>query len=178
MVESSLEQWVPSPTDPAGAWPPVSVSPMIWTRDAEATLSRRSWRLLKPAIVVLGGPAPMIVSAVLPVTFRSPLELSSLPVRVIESVYVPAPSTMMFDDGSAVPQGVLVPGLSTAMIASRSEQEARVSEVVLTFSVAAAADAAPRSDTHPRASRTAHPASSKRGRIMPRASPASTTARQ
>jgi hypothetical protein len=39
----------------------------------------------------------------------------------IESVYRPAPSTIVFEVPLAVPQSVLIPGESTVAMASRSE---------------------------------------------------------
>ena len=68
-------------------------------------------------------PAPMIVSGVVPVTFRSPVALSSAPTGAIDNVYVPAPSTIVFDTLPAVPQSLPIPGELAAAIASRSEHK-------------------------------------------------------
>jgi hypothetical protein len=73
------------------------------------------------SITVALVPAPVIVSGAVPVTFRSPLVLSSTPAGGIESTYRPEWSTILFDLRLAVPQSVRRPGESTAAIASRNE---------------------------------------------------------
>jgi hypothetical protein len=101
-------------------------------------------------MIVLLRPAPVIVSSAVPVTLRSPLELSSDPTGAIESRYRPARSTIVFERRLAVPHSVRVPGALRAAIASRSEHfpscGASSSLVVLTVKWPAGAAAALGSD--------------------------------
>ena len=85
-----------APAAPSGARPPVIVRRSSVTVAPAATDSTRSPRPVA-SITVAVAPVPMIVSGVEPVTFRSPVASSSAPAGAIDKVYVPAPSTIVFD---------------------------------------------------------------------------------
>jgi hypothetical protein len=101
------------------------------------------------SIVVVPAPTPLITSpATLDAMSRSPVVLSSGPAGLIDSVYVPAPSVIVFPTACAAAQPPLgVSGAFTDAIADRSEHpEVTPSLVVPTAIVFALAAGA--TDSH------------------------------